>query len=165
VRARNPDAFIVYKPHPDVHAGIRRGAVAPSEALKCADRVIADAPIASLLHHVDRVETMTSLAGFEALLRGLPVTTHGLPFYAGWGLTEDMLSSPRRSRKLALDELVAAALILYPCYIDRESGLPCPVEVVVERLTRQRARPHGAAAAVSSAIRRLAARAYRLTRR
>ena len=36
------------------------------------------------------METMTSLAGFEALLRGKPVTTHGQPFYAGWGLTEDI---------------------------------------------------------------------------
>jgi len=34
-------------------------------------------PILALLSLVQRVETLTSLAGFEALLRGLKVTVHG----------------------------------------------------------------------------------------
>lgn len=161
VRARHPDAMIVYKPHPDVEAGIRRGRIPRQEAMQYADHVIADVAITTLLAQVDRVETMTSLAGFEALLRGVPVTAHGLPFYAGWGLTEDLLPCPRRARRLELDELVAAALILYPRYVDRETGLPCPVEVVVERLTRQRARPPSLAGSLSLAVRRNFARFYR----
>ena len=38
---------------------------------------------------------MTSLMGFEALLRGIPVTTLGTPFYAGWGLTTDLGPIPK----------------------------------------------------------------------
>ncbi len=56
---------------------------------------------------------MTSLTGFEALLRGKAVFTYGLPFYAGWGLTQDRHAHPRRHRRLSIDELVAAALIGY----------------------------------------------------
>lgn len=81
----------------------------------------------------DHVVVATSLFGFEALLRGKPVTTHGLPFYAGWGLTSDP-GSPRRTRRLALDELVAGTLLLYPRYLDPVTGLPCTPEMVVERL-------------------------------
>jgi len=50
------------------------------------------------------------------------VVCYGLPFYAGWGLTEDILPVARRTRRLALDELVAGTLILYPTYISRTTG-------------------------------------------
>ena len=134
VRARNPDALIVYKPHPDVEAGLRAGRVAADEALRYADHVARDAAIAPLLDWADRIEVMTSLAGFEALLRGKAVVTHGAPFFAGWGLTDDLLAFPRRTRRLDLDMLVAAALILYPRYVDPITRIPCPPEFVVERL-------------------------------
>jgi capsular polysaccharide export protein len=80
---------------------------------------------------------MTSLTGFEALLRGVAVTTFGRPFYAGWGLTDDV-DPPQRDRTLTLDELTAAALILYPSYIDPRSGLPAPPEIAVESLAAMR---------------------------
>ncbi len=66
----------------------------------------------------DEVHTMTSLAGFEALLRGKKVHCYGLPFYAGWGLTEDRLKSARRGKSLTLSQLIAATLIYYPLYVD-----------------------------------------------
>lgn len=134
VRARHPDAFVIYKPHPDVEAGFRRGRVSAGEAQKYADRIVTNASILDLIADCDLVETMTSLAGFEALLRGKPVAAHGQPFYAGWGLTEDLCPVPRRTRRRSLDELVAAALILYPRYLDPVSGLPCGPELLVERL-------------------------------
>ncbi|MEM8579515.1 MAG: capsular polysaccharide biosynthesis protein, partial [Pseudomonadota bacterium] len=81
------------------------------------------------------VWTMTSLTGFEALLRGVPVTVTGAPFYAGWGLTRDLGDvPPRRRARVTLEGLVHAALIDYPRYRDPVSGLPCTVEVVAERL-------------------------------
>lgn len=138
VRARHPEAFILYKPHPDVEAGYRQGALEERRILEFADAVVRDIAIPDILAQCDAVETMTSLVGFEALLRGRRVTAHGLPFYAGWGLTEDLLPCPRRSRRLELDELVAAALILYPRYLDPVSGLPCPPELVVTRLAEGR---------------------------
>ncbi len=138
-RARHPDAFIVYKPHPDVVAGYRRGAVSPDD-LALADAVVPEGSIAALYPQCDSVETMTSLSGFEALLRGLSVTTHGAPFYAGWGLTEDLADHPRRGVRRTLDELVAATLILYPLYRDPVTGLPCGPETALDRLSAARAR-------------------------
>lgn len=118
-REANPGAYIVYKTHPDVVARLRAQGQGEQFALQWCDEILGDAPMHQVLDAVDEVHVMTSLAGFEALLRGKKVTCYGLPFYAGWGLTVDVLSCPRRSRRLSLDELVAGALILYPLYFDR----------------------------------------------
>ena len=134
VRAENPDACILYKPHPDVVAGHRKGAVPKAALDRLADAVLADADIAALIAAVDEVHTLTSLAGFEALLRGKPVVTHGKPFYAGWGLTEDRDPPEGRGVPRTLDELVAAVLILTPRYLDPVTLLPCTPEVLLDRL-------------------------------
>jgi capsular polysaccharide export protein len=136
VRRQAPDAWILYKPHPDVLAGHRRGEIADPVARQLADQVVSGLPISSLLAMVDEVHVNTSLAGFEALMRGKPVTTYGVPFYAGWGLTRDLGPVPsRRTAVRSLDELVAATLLLYPRYLDPVTGLPCPAEVAVGRLS------------------------------
>ncbi|WP_299557718.1 capsular polysaccharide biosynthesis protein [uncultured Sulfitobacter sp.] len=133
VRSAHPDAVILYKPHPDVEAGLRDGGLTDAAQ---ADLVITDTDPAALLREIDEVHTMTSLLGFEALLRGIPVTTYGVPFYAGWGLTTDFGDVPPRRRALpSLEGLVHASLIDYPRYFDPISRLPCPVEVAVERLS------------------------------
>jgi capsular polysaccharide export protein len=134
VRRDFPSAYILYKPHPDVASGNRNGSVSETNALRFANKVVGNIDIIACLAVVDRLATLTSLAGFEALLRGVPVTTYGLPFYAGWGLTEDRLTIERRTRLLTLDELVAGTLILYPQYIAPTSGLPCGPEHLVELL-------------------------------
>lgn len=133
-KEKHPEAFVIYKPHPEVVTG-RRGC--GSEEPKCeeiADQVVARARMGQLLSAVDEVHTITSLAGFEALLRGKRVVTHGQPFYAGWGLTTDLLPVTRRTRRLALDELVAGALILYPLYISNVSGRYTTPERALEEL-------------------------------
>ncbi|MGQ0672792.1 MAG: capsular polysaccharide biosynthesis protein [Hyphomicrobium sp.] len=137
VRARNPAAFIVYKTHPDVAANLRRGHVSKRTASRYADQVIDQGSIVSLIRDCDHVETLSSLTGFEALLRGKTVTAHGLPFYAGWGLTEDLMTCSRRQRRRSLDELVAISLILYPRYVHPEALLPCEPEVIVSYLAEQ----------------------------
>jgi capsular polysaccharide export protein len=135
VRAAKPEAWIVYRPHPDIEAGHRPGRIPTDELTRLADQVEADAPISALISAMDEVHVMTSLAGFEALLHGKAVTTWGAPFYAGWGLTTDHAPgwSCRRGSR-TLDELIAATLFLYPRYVDPVSGLPCPVETLVDRL-------------------------------
>ncbi len=130
-RRARPDAFIIYKPHPDVLTGMREGVV--DQAGLIADHVETAASAPDCLDWADHVVTMTSLMGFEALMRGKRVTTLGRPFYSGWGLTTDA-APPVRSRSLSLTELIAAALIIYPRYIDPVSRLPAPVEVAVEAL-------------------------------
>ena len=136
-RALEPDAEIWFRPHPDVDAGHRKGAVPDEEVLKVADRIVRGGGMAALLDVVDAVHVLTSLTGFEALMRGLTVTCHGTPFYAGWGLTRDLGVIPdRRGRMLTLDQLVAGVLILYPRYLDPVTGLPCPPEILVSRMAQ-----------------------------
>lgn len=136
VRDEHPDAIIVYRPHPDVEAGHRIGRIEPTVVAQWADEIADKEPITSLIANAGEVHVMTSLAGFEALLRDKPVTTYGAPFYAGWGLTRDYGDTPsRRKRIRTIDDLVAAALLLYPRYLDPVTRIPCPPELLVERLT------------------------------
>lgn len=134
-RADNPDAVIIYKPHPDVEAGLRQGKIAPDEAAEYADLTVQNADPIALINAVDEVWTLTSLLGFEALLRGKPVTCLGTPFYAGWGLTRDLGTTPdRRYARPTIEQLAHATLIDYPRYYDPVAKLPCPPEVIIDRL-------------------------------
>ncbi|WP_372839363.1 capsular polysaccharide biosynthesis protein [Phaeovulum sp.] len=134
-RHENPKAIVIFKPHPDVEAGLRPGALAPKEALRFADAIATFADPIALIEACDEVWTMTSLIGFEALLRGKPVTCLGVPFYAGWGLTRDLAPTPaRRNARPDLAQLAHAALIAYPRYFDPVSCRPCPPEVALDRL-------------------------------
>ncbi|QOR40736.1 capsular polysaccharide biosynthesis protein [Billgrantia diversa] len=138
VRGDNPDAYILYKPHPDVVTGARLGQL-DSHATQQFNRQVTNGCITNLLRHVDELHTMSSLSGFEALMRDCHVVTYGMPFYAGWGLTDDRgMTCPRRHRRLSLDELVAGCLILYPTYVEPHSGHIVNVETVVDWLEQQR---------------------------
>lgn len=132
-RKANPAAVILYKPHPDVEAGLRDGDV--PDATDFADAILTKTNPIAALSLVDDVWTMTSLLGFEALIRGKNVICTGMPFYAGWGLTDDRcLPCVRRHASPDLTALVHATLVKYPRYFDPKTGLACPVEVVVDRL-------------------------------
>jgi len=135
VREAEPESYIVYKPHPDVMAGNRKGSV--SMPLKWADEVNTTSSITAGLAWCDELHTMTSLAGFEALMRNKRVVTYGLPFYAGWGLTVDRGVCERRKRSRTLDELVFMALIEYPRYLDVASGEFMLPETMVTRLENE----------------------------
>ena len=143
-RAANPNAILIYKPHPDVEAGLRPGAIADAALIGLADVVLRNADPAACIDQCDEVWTMTSTLGFEALIRGKPVTCLGAPFYAGWGLTDDLGPIPERRLALAtaarqngpvdLIRLAHAALIAYPRYYDFATKRPCPPEVALDRL-------------------------------
>ncbi len=137
-RQADPDAFIVYKPHPDVMSKNRKGRMALDEAGQFADHIETHLGIVSCIEASDQLHTMTSLSGFDALLRGKRVVVYGRPFYAGWGLTDDQLSIPRRERKLLIDELVAGALLQYPIYWDWELKGYTTCEAVLNRIVEQR---------------------------
>ena len=138
VRAANPDAYILYKPHPDVVSGNRIGGVSAADAARYADQTATEYDILTCLAQADEVHTMTSLTGFEALLRGKTVYCYGLPFYAGWGLTCDYLPIPRRNRKLTLQELVAGTLIYYPDYIHPETRHMIDASTAIDILKKQK---------------------------
>lgn len=134
VRVARPEAYIVYKPHPDVVAGLRARGDGEDEARRWCNELVVDVEMGDLLLTIDEVHVLTSLTGFEALLRGRKVTCYGQPFYSGWGLTTDVLPVPRRTRRLSLDALVAAALILYPTYVSRLTRKTAPPEQIMDEL-------------------------------
>jgi capsular polysaccharide export protein len=125
VRRANPTARLILKT-----AKASRGAGYPQSAGLVDQIMGAQEPV-----EADAIATGSSLAGLDALIRGMPVQTYGVPFYAGWGLTIDHLQSPRRTRRLSLDELIAGALISVPIYVDPKTGLPCPPEHLLATLS------------------------------
>jgi len=141
-RRAHPDAYVVYKPHPDVMSGNRAGKLDLAQALAFADHVEARLSVVSCIAACDVVHTMTSLTGFDALLRGKRVVVYGQPFYAGWGLTDDVLkvgvAFARRQRRLSLDELVAGTLLRYPIYWDWDLKGYTTCEAVLHRIVETR---------------------------
>lgn len=138
VRSAYPDDWIVYKHHPDVVAGLRQPGAQDHQCHQWSNQVLTQGSPSQVMAQVDAVHVMTSLAGFEALLLGKEVHCHGLPFYAGWGLTQDALPCPRRTRTLTLDQLVAGALLLYPRYFSAQMKRLCSAEEAVGELVRGR---------------------------
>jgi len=130
-RLENPDAEIFYKPHPDVIGGHREYRSDPKLVEGYAHVLYEPMALADVLEEVDHVYTITSLAGFEALIRGIKVTTIGCPFYSGWGLTDDRQPNERRVRKLSVEELFAGAYLLYPKYFDLIENKPCSAKKVI----------------------------------
>ncbi len=115
----NPDAVILYRPHPESRAVSKPHYSNPDDVAHFAYVVPEDVSLHACFRAATKVYAMTSLAGFEALLFGLPVKVFGCPFYAGWGVTEDVdPAAQRRTRTLSVAEIFAAAYILYPRYWD-----------------------------------------------
>lgn len=134
VRERHPDAYIIYKPHPDVLVGNRQGNIPAEDVSRWADSQALDADIIQCIQAADELHTLTSLSGFEALMHGKKVVCYGMPFYAGWGLTHDEHTCSRRTRSLTLDDVVYQALIAYPSYINPQSREPILAEQAAELL-------------------------------
>lgn len=134
VMADFPEADIYFRPHPDVTAGLRPRL---SDERTLGDKItILDGPL-DIWGHLDSFNSvcvLTSLAGFEALLRGKTVHTYGLPFYAGWNLTEDWLTCERRGRSLQLEDAFYAAYIAAPVYFDPETGAQQSLEQTIDYL-------------------------------
>lgn len=138
VRERNPKAFIIYKPHPDVLVGNRQGHISAQDMNTLADCVALNADIIECIQQVDEIHTMTSLSGFEALMHGKKVFCYGMPFYAGWGLTMDEYTCERRNRCLSFSDLLYQTLISYPTYINPTSKQCIPPEMAVDWLLAQK---------------------------
>lgn len=138
-RTRNPNACIVYKPHPDVLSGLREGHLPADVAETYADAVVSNVDITAVIAACDGIETISSLAGYEGLLRGKQVTTHGVPFYSGWGLTTDLTRAARRTTRRCIDELTYIAFVLYTHHVHPVTGEPCSVHDLLDALHKQRA--------------------------
>ncbi len=132
--AENPGAEILYKPHPDILNGVRDAQSDPEEVAHLCRILREKIPLARSFDTIDKAYAITSLGGFEALLRGIPLTVLGCPFYAGWGLTDDRQPNPRRTRRRTVEEVFAAAYLLYPRYFEPATGARYSFEQAVEWL-------------------------------
>ncbi|MBV7316271.1 capsular polysaccharide biosynthesis protein [Shewanella sp. NIFS-20-20] len=139
VRKANPEAYIIYKPHPDVVAGNREGLLSDACRRDCVDEEITEIGLNQLYPVIDALHTMTSLSGFEALLRGVKVVTWGQPFYGGWGLTQDMHPPHDRLRPLSLEHLIYITLVAYPKYVDWDTGLKATPEQLIIKMAHAKA--------------------------
>ena len=137
VREKNLDAYIIYKPHPDVISKNKQREKHFSEISKMCDSIETSVSILSLIEVADEVHTISSLSGFEALIRGKVVYTYGGAFYAGWGLTIDELMFPRRKRRLHLLELIAGILLIYPVYYDWKLKGFVDCETIIHRIVEE----------------------------
>jgi capsular polysaccharide export protein len=112
----NPDAKIYIKIHPDVLSGKKKSDINGEDIPKSCQILKDNANPIELMSYFDKIYTKTSGMGFEALLLGMEVHCYGMPFYAGWGVTEDKQRLGRRVKKLTIDELFAGGYILYTDY-------------------------------------------------
>ena len=138
VKADFPCAYIIYKEHPDVYSGVRPGRIDEVRVFEYADAYVTDTSLTDLFSITHRLCTICSLAGFEALTRGIAVTTYGLPFYAGWGLTDDKCDFPRRTRMRTIEELAYIALVLYGRYVNWDTRQITTVESTINTLVCDR---------------------------
>lgn len=119
----NPNSNILLKIHPDVLSGKKKSDINISNLDSKIKIIAEDINPISLLKHINKVYTKTSGMGFEALMCGCECVCFGMPFYAGWGLSDDRVQAPsRRNRTLSIEELFAGAYILYAKYIDAYTG-------------------------------------------
>ncbi|MYL36433.1 capsular polysaccharide biosynthesis protein [Halobacillus litoralis] len=135
-RSEHKEAQIIYKPHPDVLTGRREKQSNPEDIRHLAMILESPLSLVDALETIDHVYTITSLSGFEALLRGIPVTTAGAPFYSGWGLTDDRQSVDRRKRNLSVTELFVGAYLLYPRYRDPHTGEELTLSETINRIIK-----------------------------
>ncbi len=132
----NPGIPVVVKLHPDIytrsklgHFDLDRLAALPNLVL-----VAENCLPTRLIRKARKVYTVTSQMGFEALIWERPVCCVGMPFYAGWGLTEDCIKAPARRAQVAFKQLAFATLLSYSRYLDPRKGEVCDIEKIIEVL-------------------------------
>lgn len=128
------DCFIIYKPHPEEDQNIRYCGEAPNE--NHYDLKLTNCSLREVMDISDSVHVMTSLSGMEALIMDKEVHAYGLPFYAGWDLTKDEVSTERRNKKVSLEELFYYSYIEYPTYISPQHNEVCNIETVIKLLEK-----------------------------
>ncbi len=134
----NPNAKVYLKIHPDVLSGKRKSDIDIVAARKKSIVIEENFNPISLLKHFNKVYTKTSGMGFEALLCGCECVCFGMPFYAGWGITDDRSTCSRRKAKRTVKEVFAAAYILYTRYYNPYKKRSADIFDVINEIKIQR---------------------------
>jgi len=140
-------AACAVKSHPDVVAGKARGYLL--SMARNAGVTVVDASMSphAVIDVAEEIWTVSSGLGFEALLRGIPVVTFGVSFYAGYGLTRDeavdMIAKAallRRQQPQTRLTTFAATFIAYSRYADPVTRRPLTLDGAMDRLIDWRRR-------------------------
>ena len=134
----NEGADVFVKVHPDVLTGKRKSSIDVELAKKYCKVITKNSNPIMLLEEFDKIYTQTSQMGFEAAFLGKEVITLGMPFYAGWGITQDKLTNNRRKRKLTPLEIFAGAYILYSSYYNPYEKRECDIIEAIETIYKKR---------------------------
>lgn len=145
VSKNNSDSLIIYKPHPDVLSGNRKGEN-PEQEIESLKKLYPGinyhiektANILDCFDISDEVHVITSTSGLEAILRGKRVFTYGLPFYGGYGLTIDKEEYPRKRKHLSKEELILGCYVLYPRYMLPDSKVFTNVGTAINHISRNK---------------------------
>lgn len=141
VALENPDAHILYRPHPESIAVRKKHYSNPQDVAHLCHIVTPEWSLKETFDAADEAHTMTSLTGLEAAVNGLKVHTYGMPFYSGWGFTTDhgLAKTPgKRMRSLSLKEVVAGAYVCYSKYYHPVTGAPINVLEALDMADRLR---------------------------
>lgn len=141
----NPDADIIVKQHPDAIKG-GKSSYFNNELIEKYRQIFPniytitiDINPYAMFEHVKEVYVVSSGVGFEALMAGKKVHCYGMPYYAGWGLTEDKLHLERRNRKRSLEEVFHYAFIECSRYYNPDEERVVEVENIVDYIVKHRA--------------------------
>lgn len=137
VISMRPDSNIYYKPHPDVVSKLRIGEVDSKLLQESNVTELRDISLSIALKNCDEVHVLSSQSGLDALILNKEVFCHGLPFYSGWGLTNDLVKTSRRKRTISLEELVYISFIKYPTYLNPKTKEICEVEEILELISNK----------------------------
>lgn len=133
----NPGKQIYFKRHPDsVHKNFNSYR---NRNLKEIEVLPDDIQIAHVLKKCEKVYTVSSQVGFEGLLKGKQVVCFGVPFYAGWGLTDDRAFVPRRNKKRKLEEIFHQVCIKQSVYFNPYTGRVVSLEELLTLILKMRA--------------------------
>jgi len=134
----NPGARVIVKTHPDVAKGLKKGYL-QSLAQKRSLPILSEACNSiSVIKRASAIYCGTSQMGFEALLCKKPVSVFGLPFYAGWGVTDDRKQIPRRVARRSVDELFYASYDWYSRYCNPVTGERWSLEQCLDHVILQK---------------------------
>ncbi len=134
VRRIRPNDQILYRPHPDVTAGLRNGEVGAEDLFASGASSVSGGDLLTLIDQSYEVHVASSQTGLEACLRGASVVCHGQPFYSGWGFTTDINPVPRerRCRSLSLAEFMFVSYVEYPLYVNPFTGEESDVFEIID---------------------------------
>lgn len=135
----NPSADIYIKTHPETTSGQKLGYLSNIRTRDKRIKKISHLcnPL-SLMKKIDHIYVVSSTMGFEALLLDKKVTCFGIPWYSGWGVTDDRAKTSRRIRSRSVDELFYAAYFEYTKYINPKNHKVGDIFDVIEWLILQK---------------------------